>query len=66
MKNEARALINKVTRRIKEELGGKEKRVELMNIANSTQELDDAINSADESNIKQSLERLKNANTKAF
>ena len=66
LKNEARALINKVTRRIKEELGGKEKRVELMNIANSTQELDDAINSADESNIKTKLERLKNANTKAF
>ena len=66
LKNEARALINKVTRRIKEELGGKEKRVELTNITNSTQELDDAINSADESNIKTKIERLKNANTKAF
>jgi len=66
IKNEARDLINKVTRRIKEELSGKVKREQLRSITNFAKELDDAINSRDVSNIKTKIDRLKNAVTKSL
>jgi molecular chaperone DnaK len=66
IKNEARDLINKVTRRIKEELSGKVKREQLRSITNFANELDDAINSRDVSNIKTKIDRLKNAVTKSL
>ena len=66
IKNEARDLINKVTRRIKEELSGKVNREQLRSITNFAKELDDAINSRDVSNIKTKIDRLKNAVTKSL
>ena len=66
IKNEARDLINKVTRWIKEELSGKVKREQLRSITNFAKELDDAINSRDVSNIKTKIDRLKNAVTKSL
>ena len=64
--NEARDLINKVTRRIKEELIGNRKKDQIGNITNFAKELDDAVNSQDVSSIRTKIERLKNAVTKSF
>ena len=64
--NEARDLINKVTRRIKEGLIGNRKKDQIGNIANFAKELDDAVNSQDVSSIKKKIERLKNAVTKSL
>ena len=66
IKNEARDLINKVTRRIKEELIGNRKKDQIGNITNFAKELDDAVNSQDVSSIKKKIERLKNAVTKSL
>jgi molecular chaperone DnaK len=66
IKNEARDLINKVTRRIKEELTGNRKKEQIGNITNFAKELDEAVNSQDVSSIKTKIERLKNAVTKSF
>ncbi len=66
IKNEARDLINKVTRRIKDELSGKGKREQITSITNYAKDLDHAINSLDVSNIKTEIERLKNAVKKSF
>ena len=66
IKNEARDLINKVTRRIKEELIGNRKKEQIGNITNFAKELDDAVNSQDVSSIKTKIERLKNAVTKSL
>ena len=65
IKNEARDLINKVTRRIKEELIGNRKKEQIGNISNFA-EADDAVNSQDVSSIRTKIERLKNAVTKSF
>ena len=66
IKNEARDLINKVTRRIKEELSAKVKREQLNSISNSAKELDAPIDTQDVSSIKTKIERLKNAITKSL
>ena len=66
IKNEARDLINKVSRGIKEELGGIVRREQIISITNYAKELDHAINSRDVSNIKIKIERLKNAVKKSF
>lgn len=66
LKNEALDLVNKVTRRIKDELWGKEKVEQVMNLKNSAKELDDSINSHDASNIRTKMEKLKNAITKSL
>ena len=66
IKNEARDLINKVTRRIKEELIGNRKKEQIGNITNFAKELDDAVNSQDMSSIRTKIERLKNAVTKSI
>ena len=66
IKNEARDLINKVTRRIKEELIGNRKKEQIGNITNFAKELDDAVNRQDVSSIRTKIERLKNAVTKSI
>jgi hypothetical protein len=60
-----RSMVNRVTRRIKEELSAKVKGEQLSSITNFAKELDDAINSRVMSNIQTKIERVKNAVTKS-
>jgi hypothetical protein len=54
-----RSMVNRVTRRIKEELSAKVKGEQLSSITNFAKELDDAINSRVMSNIQTKIEREK-------
>jgi len=58
-------MVNRATRRIKEELSAKVKGEQLSSITNFAKELDDAINSRVMSNIQTKIERVKNAVTKS-
>jgi hypothetical protein len=53
-----RSMVNRVTRRIKEELSAKVEGEQLRSITNFAKELDDAINIPDMSNIKTKIEIL--------